>query len=560
MSSTRNAKDDSVFHQSRYASSPEFERGLLANLVARRCSVLNDAADRELVWFVQHLSHSAGGLTSVARELRARFDQRLGTRTMLESGRKDSQDFTAAEMRQIRLELPAELRPRFPLKGELKSEVRELRTKRDRFASSAEKARALRAEADNAFFDVDTFEEIMSGEREEKEKLDRAEAAKHPASYSVSALRDLCRRAAVEGLELPESKIYNLERELAEMCLNPEWNFEAGGPWYFAGLIAALREYKAAYISAKTTNTFNTALGKKVFEVLDYTAYCRGLTMIQGDARLGKSHAARLWCEQHPGNARFVEVPTGNDEVTFFRDLARGLGLGNFLNYKVVQIRERVEYVLRTGDIVLVLDEAQRLWPQTNFREGYPKRISWVMTMGNAGVPICMVSTPQFFATQKVAEKNGWNSAQLTGRISHFEPLPTALSEADLIGVAKVVLPEASKEVLRALAVYALHSARYLAAIDTIAKRARYIAKLDGRNVSTASDVHRAMKESVVPADSKLHCALTGTPAGKLPKIKPAPAPVLPTNQEETILPPSRLQSPAPADLDHRRASEFIPT
>jgi hypothetical protein len=110
------------------------------------------------------------------------------------------------------------------------------------------------------------------------------------------------------------------------------------------------------------------------------------------------------------------------------------------------------------------------------------------------------------------------------------------------------------------LAVYALHSARYLAAIDTIAKRARYIAKLDGRNVSTASDVHRAMKESVVPADSKLHCALTGTPAGKLPKIKPAPAPVLPTNQEETILPPSRLQSPAPADLDHRRASEFIPT
>jgi len=36
--STRTAKDASIFHQNRYASSPEFERGLMANLVAKRCS------------------------------------------------------------------------------------------------------------------------------------------------------------------------------------------------------------------------------------------------------------------------------------------------------------------------------------------------------------------------------------------------------------------------------------------------------------------------------------------------------------------------------------------
>lgn len=367
-----------------------------------------------------------------------------------------------------------------------------------------------------------------------------------PVSEALKFLR-VCRDAA-------DSR---LEKYLLELCLDPSKDIESG-PWYFPGLIASLREFKADFIQSKSAGNFTTALGQKVFEVLDYTAYCQGLTLIQGETRLGKSHAGRAWCEQHPGKARFVEVPSGNDEVTFFRDLARGLGLGNFLNYKVVQIRERVEYVLRTGDIILVLDEAQRLWPQTNFREGYPKRIAWVMTMANDGVPICMISTPQFFVTQKVVEKNGWNSAQLTGRINHYESLPQALSQEDLIGVAMAVLPEADVEVLRALAVYAQSSARYLAAIDSIAKRARYIAMRERRDVATAGDVRRAMKESVVPADTKLLCALGSVAGAKLPKIKPAPmaepvaAPELAPEATEEILPAAR-RGVAPAVPGSRR-------
>jgi histone H3/H4 len=316
-----------------------------------------------------------------------------------------------------------------------------------------------------------------------------------------------------------------------------------------------LREYQADYTKAKIQNTYCTALGKKVFDVLDYTTYCHGLSLIEGEARLGKSHAGRAWCEQRPGLGRFVEVPTGNDELTFFRALARGLGLGNFLSYKTAQIRERVESVLLAGDMVLVLDEAQRLWTQTNLREGYPKRIAWVMTMANASVPICMISTPQFFSTQKMAEKNGWNSAQLTGRISHYEPLPADLSLDDLIAVAKAVLPEANSQTLRALAAYARQSARYLAAIDSISKRARYIAMQSGRATATTEDVRRAMQESVIPADTKLHRALDATNPRKLAKLKPAPAlPVevaaradAPGSAEEEISPvPSRLARVAP--------------
>jgi hypothetical protein len=265
-----------------------------------------------------------------------------------------------------------------------------------------------------------------------------------------------------------------------------------------------------------------------VGEVLDYTAFSRGLTLIEGEARRGKSFAARKWCEQHPGKARFIEVPTGNDEIGFFRELARGLGVGNFLNYKAVEIRARVESVLLTGDLVLVLDEAHRLWPQRNLRYAYPSRISWVMAMANHNVPICCIATPQFIEMQKVAEAQGrWNSAQLTGRILHYEPLPSELSEEDLYAVAEAVLPEAETKVLISLAQYARGSDRYLAAIDSISTRARFLAARAGRRDITSGDVRTAVKESVIPADRRLNMALA---MGKKSKrnagqITPAPAP-----------------------------------
>ena len=83
MSSTRRAVDSSVFHQCHYAGSPEFERGLLANLVAKRCSVLPTGADRQLIWFIHYLSHQPGGLAAVAADLMAQFPDRFGTTAMV---------------------------------------------------------------------------------------------------------------------------------------------------------------------------------------------------------------------------------------------------------------------------------------------------------------------------------------------------------------------------------------------------------------------------------------------------------------------------------------------
>ncbi len=369
MSSTRRAKNDSEFHPNRYASSPEYERGISALLTAKRCSILDKSEDRLLVWFIQWLSWQSGALEKLTALLQKR------------------------------------------------------------------------------------------------------------------------------------TLFFNTLEDITKLCVDPETG--RNGVLHGPAPLKIICEYRRAWMK-EAEKGFTTALGQKINEVLDYTSFSGGLTLMEGEARTGKSFAAQSWCSQRAGGARFIEVPPGNDDSGFFRALARGLGLGNFLQYKAREIRERVEAVLLSHDLILVLDEAQRLWPQRNLRYGFPHRIVWVMAMANQGVPIAMISTPQFSQVQKAVEKSGWNAAQFTGRLKHYEPLPRDLSKEDLMAVAKTVLPEADNQVLRVLAIYARSSARYLAAIDSISARARYIASKAGRSTATTADVQKAMRESVIPSDSRL--------------------------------------------------------
>jgi len=529
---TRRAKDDSVFHQNRYASSAEFERGLLANLVAKRVSLLDDKADRELLWFLQYLSHQEGGMAAVAAALLSKYPDRVGTEAMVKIGKGASKTYNAAEVRRIRDDIPRGLRRRFPLRAETNQELSRMSNRYHHLAEQAERARELMAQADEAFSAAASYESIFNtaeAERVSEEKAqDRDRAAKYPASYPVSEFLDLCRQAAKQGFNF-ENDPDALERELCRLCLDPERKFNAGAPWYFVSLVNTLRDFHNHWVESKSAAIVVTALGKKVCENLDYTLQSRSLSLMEGTARTGKSFAAQAWCLQHPGAARFVEVPPSNDESSFVRALARGLGIGSSLQYKLGELRERVESVLLTGDLLLVLDEAHRLWPQRNLRYCFPTRINWVMAMANAGVPICMISTPQFIEWQKAAEeKGGWNSAQLTGRIGHYELLPASLDVPDLMAVGKAVLPEATNDILRALAAYARTSARYLAAVDSIAKRAKYITQRAGRTQCTADDVRTAMQESVIPSDTRLVRTLENTRKNKSGRRASLPAPQSP--------------------------------
>jgi hypothetical protein len=165
-----------------------------------------------------------------------------------------------------------------------------------------------------------------------------------------------------------------------------------------------------------------------------------------------------------------------------------------------------VDEVLQAGDVLLVLDEAHYLWPQHWRPSASPFRVNWINTaLVNHNVPVALVTTPQFYASQQRIERlTDWTSEQFIGRIGHVERLPNRLARADLIKVAKALLPDADDATWEALAAYANMSKKHLASSEAIAKRAAWLASQDGKQSATAAYVRRAMKESVIPSDTAL--------------------------------------------------------
>lgn len=255
-----------------------------------------------------------------------------------------------------------------------------------------------------------------------------------------------------------------------------------------------------------------TEIGEKAYESLQYALEEPGLVVIDGLARTGKSYAAEAWCAMNHGRARYVQVPSSNDDMSFFRAVALGLGIG-CSSQKAQDLRMRIEQVLQTGDLLLVLDEGHYLWPQRNMRKAVPHRINWILTqLVNKEVPVAIVTTPQFTKSQHAVEKQGgWSSEQLVGRITYYETLPTKVSAADLKAVAKFYLPEGDDESIGLLVDYAETSAKYLQAISSTVKRARFLANRNNRSQPTDLDVHTALKQGVVPTDNAIATTLGGT-------------------------------------------------
>jgi len=516
MSNTRRQSADAPLRQERFASSQEFERGLMANLVAKRCTLLDSAADWELVWFIQWRSHQPGGLKRFAADLCERFQDRLATLAMQRLGCKPGQVYSAKQVEQVRAEIPDGL-IEFPLKGE--TDVAD-------FLSIPDAP-------------VDALAEYMDDDwqKERDAALVRLQrkSDSQPSSYEAARFSACCRAAAAE----------RLERFIAELCLDPGAQLLDGSPWYFPALVSTLREVMAEHAEIRSAAMQNTAIGAKVFDSLSYALESGKLVLIDGLPRRGKSFSAKAWCEQRPGAVRYAQVPATNDDFAFFRVIAECLGVSINLKSKAQELRGRIEETLQSSKLMLVLDEAHYLWPQSNYRHTTPGRVNWLMTaLVNHGVPVALVTTPQFFLSQKeIEDRTHWTSEQFTGRIGHYEKLPEKLSADDLRLVAKAMLPEGDARSIESLADYAQGSKKYLGAIEAAVPRARYNANRAGRDKVIFADVKQAILESVIPSDSALAAALA--PATTSRRKRPVQAAALPL-QPQFSRPETPAQPPVP--------------
>jgi hypothetical protein len=240
-----------------------------------------------------------------------------------------------------------------------------------------------------------------------------------------------------------------------------------------------------------------------VQEALDYALASPGsLTLCFGPPGVGMSAAARNWCEQRPGVARCIETPAVENERGFYSAVAEELGIPRGSAYNGQQTSLRIIDALKTSRLTLVLDEAQRLWPQRSRPAQTPMRLLWLTTLVNAGVPVGLVALPEFFRLQRaLVQSSGWSDAQFNRRLSMIKELPVQLREEDLRRVARHWMPEGSADCHELLVRYAQASRINLSAITETLRAARFLARKSGRAEAAFTDIQDAVTHIRAPMD-----------------------------------------------------------
>ena len=501
--------DERTFRQDAYASSAEYDRGVLGNIVAARCQKLTDPEEIAMLWWLQQVSWRDGGLELFAQNFLKANQARIGTAAMHRLGLKPGRVYQADEVREIRREMfrvKSEARLNFPLKGE-------------------------RAVPDVEL--IDFLPDDPSYLRREQEAREQSE--RYPTQYPAKEFHDHC----VEGTEeVPDI--------LKRMLVDPGRPIPRSGLWYLPTFWEALQEWRQQECDSASGKITETEVTRSVFEELDFALEARGFVLLEGREGIGKSEAARAWCEQHPGRAVYVslEAESGGGEQTMYRSIARRIGTSCSYTRKANQMRVRIQDALQPGHVMLVLDEAHYLWPQSNRCERTaPMRLDWLRTaLIDYGVPVALISTPQYFAGAcDRFRRNGWNANQIQRRLTRTTVLPETLSAEDTLAVVRRYFPGLPRREAKRVAGVALLSIGYLTTISHLRKRVDFLA---GRRagLGEAELVRIALDEIKAPAGGPVPDAgLAPAPAVPRPRMSLADTLPAPGNRLALSPPPSRF-------------------
>ena len=508
-------------------------RGVPAVVASLRTAGLLTASKRDFIWYLQGLSLQDGGFKRVARELVNMFPDRLRTRDMIKANVVCGKNYPGDLVEAVEYDLGM---------------------------------RCYLGRAARAFLSV--------GDSEEPELPEESEPDM-PGSHLI----ECCRKAAYGLLNCqrePQSLTPSLEEFLVGLCTNPKWRFSLPGvapeadelemeltaesnpdlpfgPFndaslsYFYDIIGALLEYRARQAKQTRENFHLTAIGKKIFETLDYSLASRNMVLVDGLEGRGKTEAVKAWCELHGGQARLVSLKGVATKTAIFREIAFALGITYAHNRTGPEMQSRIEDVLNRSKIMLVIDEAHFLFNQTTLMTARPEMIDWLDTAAaNRGVPVALVTTPQFIACMARAKNQvEWNFNQFRRRVKRWVTLPRKNIESDIAAVARKVFHGASESVIKKVVGYALLTKRDLSAVGDVAAEIRAMLGTEDLGKATVEHVHRAITEFLIPSDQAFRVALDeAESAQRKSSRRPAPAmlPVLADDSE-----PLDVANPAPS-------------
>jgi hypothetical protein len=498
------------FRQDAFASSTEFERGVLGNLLAARCHKLTDHEEIAMLWWLQQISWREGGLEQFAKEFLVANRAQIGTPSMLKFGTRAGQIYTAAQVRAVRDELGEAQASHFPLRGE-----------REVF-----------------WYDPLGVCDVR--------RLTEEEAARFPTTYSAEAFVNVC---------LPRNT--DLAEMLQRTLVDPKSVSLQKGVPYFSALFQALQAWRSREGEAARNRIVETAIARRIYDELDFALESRSFVLIEGREGIGKSEAARAWCDQHSGQAIYVRLEAGSDETTLYRAIARRIGTACSYQRKAVEMRARIQDALQPGHVMLVLDEAHFLWPQSQRYQGsVPKRLDWLRTaLVDFGVPIALISTPQYFEKQcDLFRKSGWNANQIQRRLVHIERLPENLTVADMQAVIRLHFPEISTAKVFDIAILATASMGFVGAIDHLRKRLGFLASRKGAQPEAAI-LDRLISEMATEACIDIEAVKAAASGKSVPA--PAVAPVLQVPSNRVALPMPR-RGTATSILSRTRSEQAV--
>lgn len=479
MSSTRRVEPGARRRACGWASAPEYDclRGLNGTAVALKAALQPRPEQRELLFFLQALSWREGGVSGIARELMARFPERIGSPTLRQLGGPPDRRLTPAQSRQIR----------------------------DELASEAEQADlALQA--------------AMEADLEIPGRLRNSACPE-----TADPFWDQCHRACDEALA-PFIEALCCDPRLA---LSPPPQVP-----YFHDVLGALFALQRCHQERARADYVETSIGRVVFEALDCVLETGHSALIEGPSGFGKTTALKAWCAQHLGRARYVQLSGIMSRSIFFQKVAAACGVAKGGGLSPVKIQARVEQFLRRTQLALVIDEAHYLWPQNRRVETHPELINWLNTACyNEGVPFALSATKEFsLRRQAVERQTDWSSEQLRRRIRRFFPLPEVPTEDDLRAVARPLLRSLGQRRQRAedyVVGYALTTKGYFQTVTNAVDEAERLARRAGREQFTFEDLETAIRDRLAPSDTALQRIFDSAPAPRRrqsPRALPAPA------------------------------------
>ncbi|HEV8544243.1 MAG TPA: AAA family ATPase [Verrucomicrobiae bacterium] len=253
--------------------------------------------------------------------------------------------------------------------------------------------------------------------------------------------------------------------------------------WSFNDLPGALRKHMATCTAKAVERIAETRISREVFKALNFAWQQGVMVRIEGDPRYGKTEAIKAYREMYPGRVRLITVPSDATETEFFEAVAEGMGIEITAYGTAVELRRRIDFVLKNSRLLLIFDEAAFLLPDKYSENTAPIRMNWVRTrVADRGLPTALIITPQSFDERfrRYIRKTNYRFEQFLGRTARFV-MPEILDKEDVIAVAEKHFPGIALPFLKKIAGRAMRLSGFLQAVEMTAKYALFLASEAGR-------------------------------------------------------------------------------